>query len=89
MPEIYVSEEDEERLKRAALDKVFLAFLTLEIARSPDQVNYLAKIKQLALGLEQTSNHSENPEINDYARKQVEGTIEAYLDQIQIGPDRE
>ena len=87
MTEVYLSEESETQLKRDALDKVLLAFLTLEVARSPDPRNYLNKIRALAIGLGESGHHSDDPETNAYSVNYVASVIDKYLDQITFGAD--
>ena len=84
MTEIYLSEEDEQRLRQDATNKIFLAFLSDYIATSDDPSGALARIRQVALDVADQGAHSDDPDMNQYCRSFVSNVIAKYLDQIKV-----
>jgi SOS response regulatory protein OraA/RecX len=84
MAEVYLTEEDEERLKRNALDKIFLALLKDYAETSKDPAQCVQNLRSTALEIAQQSQHSEKELVNQYAQNFVASIINEYLDQLKF-----
>ncbi|MFN3554080.1 MAG: hypothetical protein ACK4UL_13310 [Novosphingobium meiothermophilum] len=85
MSEIFLSEEDEDRLKEAALRKVLLALTATFVAQSNDPSASLEKIRSLAKGLAEKGNYSGEEIVNEYSIAHISSVVDMFLDQIKLG----
>ena len=84
MSEVYLGEDDEEQLKRKALDSILLAAVAEIVAQQHDPSSALQRIRESAAELIEASVSAPTAETKDYARSFTKNIATDFLNQIKL-----